>query len=91
METTQALGRTLKWNTGRQYTDEGQRISCCERDGGVVMYDIDRRICYFLPGCELDRVAIMARYDNNEDCRWFGDWEVREQLAGLFAPVADDR
>jgi hypothetical protein len=37
---------TLKFNTGRAYTKEGQRIAAALLDNGnIVFFDIDRGIC----------------------------------------------
>lgn len=38
-------GNLMAWNTGRFYTEKGQRISAIEfRDGRCMFYDIDRDI-----------------------------------------------
>jgi hypothetical protein len=60
---------TLAWNTGRRYTDKGQRIGAALLPGGdILMVDIDRGINYRLR-CAFTRAAIMDAYDHNRDVR----------------------
>lgn len=57
----------ITWNTGRTYTEHGQRIAAIVvHPNGVLMADYDRGIEYFLPDCSLDRDEIMRRYDAND-------------------------
>ena len=78
--------KILAWNTGRIYTEKGQRIAAIQIGGGVFLSDQDRGIHYYLPGCPLEQREIMRRYDYNENCEWslpdrnMNRWEVIEKL-----------
>jgi hypothetical protein len=62
------------WNTGRQYSEHGQRIAVYEAvaDGeakALFMLDLDRHLDYFydLPYSPVElRSHVMTRYDHNE-------------------------
>ena len=58
---------TIAFNTGRTYTECGQRIAARRiESGAVVMIDIDRQIDYLLPSdIELTPTGVMRAYDNN--------------------------
>ena len=60
----------IKWNTGRQYSEHGQRIVAGMLRGFVVFYDIDRGI-FGIVDTELTQWDIMLAYDagNYEACR----------------------
>ena len=59
--------KSIKWNTNRTYTDNGQRIAAVEiPNGGIYFADVDRGIDGVMSNCELDRNEIMRRYDNNQ-------------------------
>jgi len=60
------IDKIISFNTGRQYSDKGQRIAAAIHNGVVIMVDIDRGIDYALPAAALDRNSIMAAYDNPE-------------------------
>jgi len=77
------IDNILKFNTGRSYTANGQRIAAISVDGGVFMRDKDRDLHYFFPDCQLSQNEIMRRYDYNENCKYscdsvnaFGMWEL---------------
>jgi hypothetical protein len=77
--------KILSFNTGRGYTEHGQRIAAMQLDNGrVVFVDVDRGIRYATnEPCELNQRAIMRAYDyNTTDTPWpdlFGGcWEARE-------------
>lgn len=57
----------LKFNTGREYTANGQRIAATQLEGGeIVLLDIDRHIDVMLPaGVEFTQADIMLAYDHN--------------------------
>ena len=59
--------KTLAFNTGRTYTECGQRIAATKLDSGhIVMLDIDRDIDYVLGALTmLTQSAIMWEYDHN--------------------------
>lgn len=54
----------LVFNTGRPYSEHGQRVAAQAIDGGVLMHDADRHLTYFFAGCALSRPAIMQAYDS---------------------------
>lgn len=58
------IDKIISFNTGRQYSDKGQRIAAAVHNGVVIMVDIDRGIDYALPAAALDRNSIMAAYDD---------------------------
>jgi len=58
------IDKIISFNTGRQYSDKGQRIAAAVHNGVVIMVDIDRGIDYALPAAALDRSSIMAAYDD---------------------------
>ena len=58
------IDKIISFNTGRQYSDKGQRIAAAKHNGIVIMVDVDRGIDYALPGASLDRNSIMAAYDD---------------------------
>jgi hypothetical protein len=60
------IDKIISFNTGRQYSNQGQRIAAAKHNGIVIMVDVDRGIDYALPGASLDRNSIMAAYDNPE-------------------------
>jgi hypothetical protein len=57
----------LKFNTGREYTKNGQRIAATQLENGeIVLLDIDRHIDVMLPaGVEFTQADIMWAYDLN--------------------------
>ena len=58
------IDKIISFNTGRQYSNQGQRIAAAVHNGVVIMVDIDRGIDYALPAAALDRNSIMAAYDD---------------------------
>jgi hypothetical protein len=76
----------IAWNTGRTYTEKGQRIGAIKIGDGVFMSDQDRGIHCYLPDCKLEQGAIMHRYDYNIRLDWGipnftgNRWELIEQL-----------
>jgi hypothetical protein len=58
------IDKIISFNTGRHYSEQGQRIAAAVAPSGVViMVDIDRGIDYALPGAALERKDIMRAYD----------------------------
>ena len=57
----------ITFNTGRTYTEHGQRIAAQRLDSGhIVMLDIDRGIDYVLPtSTEFSPRGVMSAYDHN--------------------------
>jgi hypothetical protein len=60
------IDKIISFNTGRQYSDKGQRIAAAIHNGVVIMVDIDRGIDYALFGASLERNSIMNAYDDPE-------------------------
>ena len=69
--------QTIKFNTGREYTEHGQRITATLQENGDILFvDVDRHIKGLIsaPGFTRDEVAqfffnqseIMRAYDKNE-------------------------
>ena len=59
--------QTLGFNTGRTYTECGQRIAATQLESGhIIMVDIDRHIDVMLPAqVEFTQADIMWAYDLN--------------------------
>lgn len=57
----------IKFNTGRDYTEHGQRIIATQLEGGqIVLLDLDRHIDVMLPaGVEFTQANILWAYDLN--------------------------
>jgi hypothetical protein len=91
--------KTLKFNTGREYTKNGQRIAAILQDNGdIVFNDIDRSICGIIRagGFTLEDVitlncftqrGIMESYDQNDYTDISGDWELKKSLADIAATL----
>jgi hypothetical protein len=59
--------KTLTFNTGREYTQHGQRIAATQLESGhIILADIDRHIDVMLPAqVEFTQADIMWAYDLN--------------------------
>ena len=66
------IDKIIRFNTGRQYSDKGQRIAAAEYNGVVIMVDVDRGLDYVLPDATLDRESIIDAYDYSDTCRPLG-------------------
>ena len=57
----------IAFNTGRDYTAQGQRIAATQTESGnIVLLDIDRHIDIMLPvGVEFTKADILWAYDLN--------------------------
>lgn len=57
--------QTITFNTGRTYTECGQRIAAAKLENGcIIMVDIDRHIDLMLPSeIELNQRDVMRAYD----------------------------
>lgn len=53
----------MKWNTGRQYSADGQIIEAVQYGRDVMFIDRTRNICGSFDSCKLDKREIMRRYD----------------------------
>ena len=70
------IDKIISFNTGRQYSDNGQRIAAAIHNGVVIMVDIDRGIDYALPAAALDRNSIIDAYDNPALHTWINTREL---------------
>ena len=62
-----SISKIISFNTGRQYSESGQRIAAAVApNGDVIMFDIDRDLVYSISNIDLDRAAIMNAYDNGD-------------------------
>ena len=86
-------GNTIKFNSGRSYTEHGQRIAAMQVTPEVVyMVDADRGVCYALR-CELDQYIIMHCYDRADEYRVYwhdlkgftydDEYKIRNELTKL--------
>ncbi len=62
--------KTISFNTGRTYTEHGQRIAAMQLGNDVLMVDYDRCIEYLILDCPLDQFSIMYLYDKNLRCNY---------------------
>jgi len=85
------LTKTLAFNTGRQYSEAGQRIAAgLLDDGGIIFVDIDRGLEYLIaPGAaRFTQAAIMAAYDKGDQCHWVEYWRPGHALVQQLSAVA---
>jgi hypothetical protein len=89
--------QTLTFNTGRTYTECGQRIAATQLESGhIIMVDIDRHLDVMLPAqVEFTQSDIMWAYDHNmyvfprEIDLSYGDYyEIVRQLTDAARNVA---
>jgi hypothetical protein len=90
--------QTLSFNTGRQYTDKGQRIAAALLDSGdIVFFDCDRHIHGTIKANGLSREemisfgqftqrAIMGDYDQN---RYANDLSGNEAIVHQLRDLAE--
>ncbi len=87
---------TIKFNTGRTYTANGQRIAATQLESGhIVLMDIDRHIDVMLiAGVEFTPAGILEAYDNNwytfpnEIDMSYGDYyDIVRQLGEVAATI----
>ena len=88
------LTKTLAFNTGRQYSEAGQRIAAGLLDDGSILFvDIDRGLEYVIPegAVSFTQAAIMAAYDKGDQCYWVEYWlpghALVQQLSAAAAEV----
>jgi hypothetical protein len=88
--------KTLAFNTGRTYTECGQRVAATKLESGhIVMLDIDRHIDYILPAqIDFTKRDIMWAYDSNMsvtphdiDLDYSDYYEIVNQLRTAAAEV----
>jgi len=74
--------KKLFFNTGRTYSDKGQRIGAALLDDGrIVMVDIDRYIDATLPAnVNFTPVAILKSYDLGEMDYRVEDYDLKTEL-----------
>jgi hypothetical protein len=85
--------KTISFNTGRGYTEKGQRIAAGQLDCGRVLFvDIDRGIDYVTAApCELNQRAVMRAYDYDSTTSAYGiipDYEIRENMLSELKALA---
>lgn len=83
----------ITFNTGRCYTEHGQRIGAemsHHHENQVAFYDIDRNIFGLMPeGVTLDRWSIMNAYDlgNYDHCALYVEgyvWSLKKRVRTAF-------
>lgn len=77
--------QTIKFNTGRQYSDNGQRIAAALLENGdIIFVDIDRGLEYLIPAgsARFTQSSIMAAYDRG-GLEWCNGHELINQLTNL--------
>ena len=87
------MNKRFTFQSGRSYSENGQRIATQEMRDGVVVVDIDRNVDFFIR-CQApwrvfdDAYAIMAAYDNGFYSYWpvgakQEDYDLRDELRAL--------
>jgi hypothetical protein len=81
---------TITFNTGRTYTECGQRIAAQRlANGAIMMIDIDRGVDYLLPAnVNLTQRDVMRAYDNSVTTY---PSEIGLDYADYYAMLADLR
>ena len=72
--------QNIQFNTGRQYSKQGQRIVAAQVDDGRIFFvDLDRCIDGMItaPSAELTEASVLKAYDSNQ-YRWVGHPILRE-------------
>ena len=83
--------KTIVFNTGRQYSSNGQRIAAMQLDNGAIAFvDIDRGLDYLIPAdfspwVRFDRASILSIYDKSSDVL---DSLSQANLSGLIDQLA---
>ncbi len=85
--------KTISFNTGREYSKNGQRIAAGQLDCGRVLFvDIDRGLEYVTAApCDLNQRDVMRFYDYNSTISSFGvipDYAIREKMIGELKALA---
>ena len=81
----------ITFNTGRLYTEKGQRIAAdFTEDGGILFADVDRCVDGYIDPeaiekhhLFLDQFSVMRAYDYRLCDYWVGCYEREEQLQRL--------
>jgi hypothetical protein len=84
--------QTISFNTGRGYTDRGQRIAAKRIGERVIFVDIDRGLDYVTSApCALEPRAIMRAYDHNETESVYSvipDYSLRQSVIAELEALA---
>lgn len=82
---------TIAFNTGRAYTQYGQRIAARRLGNGLVaMVDVDRHIDYLLPAdTALTERGVMAAYDDNLEVYGSESGLTWEEIHATYAELRD--
>lgn len=85
------MRNTIAFQTGRAYTQYGQRIAARRLESGIVaMVDIDRQIDYLLPAdTELTERGVMTAYDNNREVYGSDSGMTWEQISATYNELRD--
>lgn len=81
--------KTLAFNTGRQYSDNGQRIAAgLLENGNILFVDIDRGLEYLIPAgaAAFNQNSILAAYDGG-GLEWCNGHALIQQLSAIAAEV----
>jgi len=81
--------QTLHFNSGRQYSANGQRIAAALLDdGSIIFVDIDRGLEYLIPagGARFNQSSIMAAYDRG-GLEWCNGHALIKPLSDLALSI----
>lgn len=84
-----AIKKTLVFNTGRQYSANGQRIAAALlSDDSIIFVDIDRGLEYAIPagGARFTQSSIMGAYDRG-GLEWVNNHALIQDLSKMAAGV----
>jgi hypothetical protein len=84
--------KTISFNTGRGYTEKGQRIAAKSIGNRVIFVDIDRGLDYVTSApCELTQQDVMRAYDYNETESVYSvipDYSLRQSVISELEALA---
>ena len=83
------LTKTLAFNTGRQYSEAGQRVAAAQLDDGSILFvDIDRGLEYLIPAgaARFTQSSIMGAYDRG-GLEWANNRTFVAELSAIAAEV----
>jgi hypothetical protein len=81
--------QTIKFNTGRQYSANGQRIAAALLDNGdIIFVDIDRGLEYLIPAgaARFNQSSILAAYDRG-GLEWCNGHELIKPLSDIAQSI----
>ena len=82
--------KTIKFNTGREYTEHGQRIAAVAVEGGIVFLDMDRGIDGLIPLANTVRDLRAQAQHGYDYGNYVSAWEHSDTLKQLADAIEDE-